>query len=80
MVTLSDKFENMLSECMLMPEDIKTVMDIAKKELPESIEWNSSADGYPVVFYSATWFSIKRIVLTWIDENCPNAFYRMMFE
>jgi hypothetical protein len=36
-------------------------------------------DGYPLPFKVTIWFVTKNEALAWIDETCPEAFFRELF-
>jgi len=42
--------------------------------------WTDHAEGNPPQLLSTLWLSTQKKALQWIDENCPQAFYRVMFE
>lgn len=44
-----------------------------------TITWDRPASEYPEPFYNVLWVMIKPIALQWIDENCPQAWFRPMF-
>jgi len=42
--------------------------------------WGEPADNYPEQLYLVLWIAVKDVALAWIDENCPRAWFRPMFE
>jgi len=42
--------------------------------------WAKRADSYPPIIYSLIWVSLRPLILSWIDVNIPQAWYRPMFE
>ena len=79
-----EKFEFILVENGMFPEQAKKVMDVAIPEINASneyqITWDRPEQEYPEVFYSSVWvIQLKVIALKWIDENIPRAWYRPMF-
>jgi hypothetical protein len=80
MTTIQQFLEDLLKENFLNPVQIIEVM-ARVKELPETktIHWNDPIDGYPLPFKVTIWFVTKNEALAWIDETCPEAFFRELF-
>jgi hypothetical protein len=87
--TTREKFEQMIYKCGVFESQAKAIMDYAIPKVDEQMEkmgiahkvdWSGRADGYPDVFYPATFqMSIKPFVVEWIDANIPQAWFRTMF-
>jgi len=41
--------------------------------------WNDDASGYPPPLLNVAWFSVKHHALGYIDETCPQAWFRPLF-
>jgi hypothetical protein len=48
------------------------------KEIPE-VNWGVPIDDYSELVHTLLFLSMCDIALEWIDENKPQAFYRMLF-
>lgn len=80
-----EKFEEMLVNNGLFPDDAKSIMEVAMPEIDKQVEnykftWDRPASEYPDVIYNVVFLSIKPIALKWIEENRPMAWFRPMFE
>jgi hypothetical protein len=42
--------------------------------------WGDEVSGYPDSVYAILWVSAKREALEYIKENCPQAWFRPMFD
>lgn len=56
------------------------IPEIDKGAMKYKIAWNSPASGYSEMFYSLWFQTVKIVALLWIDKNCPNAWFRPMFD
>ncbi len=50
-----------------------------KIQKPYHITWESPASDYPESLYGLWFITLKPIALKWIDDNIPQAWFRMMF-
>lgn len=41
--------------------------------------WSDEVDGYSPQMQAVLWLTTKRHALAWIDETCPQAWFRGMF-
>lgn len=85
MVTTRQKFEQMLFENGMFEDQAKQVMDLAIPVIDSQVEnykftWDRPAEEYPSQLYSIIFMTIKPIALKWIEDNCPMAWYKPMFE
>jgi len=73
---IAELVQNGLSE-----PDAENVMAIAIPKISEdaNVDWNGDESGYPKILYPILYESIKPIALKWIDENCHQAWFRLMF-
>ncbi len=72
-----------LIEHGMFPQDASAVIiamkaDSANKAMLE--RWQDDAANYPLQNMTIAWYSAKQHALAWIDANCPEAWYRPMFE
>ena len=84
MITVRQKFESVLVERGMFPEQAKTVMNLAITEIDSSgigqITWNRPADEYPSSIYAVLMLTVEKVALEWIDANMPMAWFRPMFD
>lgn len=83
-MTTREKFESMLVKNGMFESQAKKVMDIAIPELKElysanDITFDRPSEEYPSVLYSIIFIAIKPIALKWIEQNCPQAWFKPMF-
>ena len=82
-MTTRERFEQMLTNRGMWPEQARAVMDIAIPEIDDidsyKITWGLPAGEYPNAIYVVLFMRIKPIALEYIDDNMPNAFFRPMF-
>lgn len=80
-----ERFEKMLYDHGMFPDQAKQVMSVAVPEmdaiLPDyRITWDRPAEEYPEPFYTSGWLTVRKIAAKWIEENCPKAWFRPMFD
>ena len=66
-------FESMVEEVMpiiLNHENFKGTMDT---------RWNENVDNYPEMMKGLNFMAVKPIVLEWLEENHPEAWFKPMF-
>jgi hypothetical protein len=83
------RFEQMIFQRGVFENQAKAIMDYAIPlidaqyefdKIAHKIDWNGLAEGYPDPFYSMTFqINIKPLVVLWIEENLPQAWFRSMF-
>lgn len=61
------------------------VIELAKIRIQEcvpeySITWNSAEDHYPKAVYVLWCALLDEVALSWIEKNCPNAWFKPMFK
>ncbi len=84
-MTTRDKLKNLLIDNGMFEGDAETVLTIAIPEIEKlvpnyRITWDRPAEEYPTTMYSMWWMTTKPIALKWINENQPNAWFKVMFE
>ena len=72
---------------VLSDEDTEVLMPKLMSELKESADaigydgFSGRPDSYPHIMWVMIYSAIVRpTVLEWIDENCPKAWFRLMYE
>jgi hypothetical protein len=78
-MTIRQKFEQMLYERGLFAEQATAIMDKVV-ELPENEVMRDPVDDYPPALVNVGWMSVKRAARDYIDETCPRAWFRPLFE
>jgi len=80
--TIEQRLRKNLSEQGVFDEQIDEIMQRVKSA-PENASmaqrWNDLASDYPPTIMSLAWFSTKRHALEYIDEKCPQAWFRPLF-
>lgn len=85
-MTTKEKLESMLVGYGMFESQAKQVIELAipdiEKQSPGNykITWDQPASGYPEMIYSLWFLVVKKVALPWIDKNCPNAWFRPMFD
>lgn len=95
MKTVRAKLEQMLFEMGMFESQATKVIDLAIPEIqkmqptmageedeqPEQyqVKWESPSTDYPDGIYNLWFHKVKEVALKWIDENCPNAWFRELF-
>ena len=80
-----EKFEKMLFEMGMFEDQAKAVMELAipvcDAVIPDyKITWDRPADEYPEPFYRVVFLSVKPVAKKYIEDNCPMAWFKPMFE
>jgi hypothetical protein len=82
-MTFKDKAQQMLTECGMFDNQADAVIErvIAAPE-NEAMRgrWNDDTEGYPPVMFNVLWLTVKRHALEYIEETCPQAWFKPMFE
>jgi hypothetical protein len=42
--------------------------------------WNDRVEDYPSLMVNLLWMAVKRVALAWINENCPQAWFKPLFD
>jgi hypothetical protein len=85
-MTSREKLEDMLLKRGLSPKDAKKVVENSIPEIDSlnygyRITWDRPYEEYPEIIYSLFFNSIvKKTALEYIKENCPQVWFRPMFE
>lgn len=80
MTTLENQTQLLFNMGLFQPQ-AEAIMKVAVEELNESVNvnWNDDITGYPPAIQGMIHLAIKPIALNWIEENCPNAWFKEMF-
>jgi len=80
-MTIEAKMRSMLEERCMFPQDAATVLESVKRETADMKgRWNDDITGYLIQMGAVLYVIVRRAALAWIDQNCPNAWYRSMFD
>lgn len=82
-MTFIEKFKKMLTERGMFESQAEKVMArVVTDKATESMEgrWNDDADGYPPQMIAILWMSVRRNAVEFIDDHCPAAWFRPVFE
>ena len=84
-MTVAEKIVDNLVKMGLSDGEAKEVFVLAKPELDGTISnynitWDRPHDEYSDVLYAIWMMSIKEIGLQWIEDNCPQAWFKPMFQ
>ncbi len=83
-MTLREKMLRTLQNRGLSQEDAEVVLKqyeetgLAAKTLEG--RWDDDITGYDLSLLSSIWINVKHTAKIWIDEHCPEAWFRTMFE
>ncbi len=82
-MTVKEKGLARLYECGLFQDQAEAIMELviadpANKSMKE--RWNDAIEDYPQALWNVLWLSIKRVTRKYIEEHCPEAWFRSMFE
>lgn len=82
-MTIEQELYRRIFECGVFDKDVAAIIERVKAS-PENeamiTRWNDDVDDYPSAMISIAWLSAKRHALEYIDENCPQAWFRGAFE
>jgi hypothetical protein len=82
-MTFRDKAKQMLTERGMFDNQAEAVMDrviAAPENKAMQGRWNDDTSGYPPPMVNVLWFTVKRHALEYIEETCPEAWFKPMFE
>ena len=83
-MTTREKFEQILINKGMFESQAKQVMDLAIPEIDGNqdykMTWNRNYTEYPDSLYAVLLMTIYPIALKWIEDNCPNAWFKSKFE
>ncbi len=81
-MTFEIKIKEYLEDNGMFPENSKAVfeaMKSTKENEAMSQRWYDDPSDYPSIILRLAIISARHYALIWIDENCPDAWYRPLF-
>lgn len=75
----------MLYDRGMFPDQAQQVMSLAMPEMDNLLQdyhitWDRPAEEYPDPVYNIGWITVKKVAAKWIEENCPDAWFKPMFD
>lgn len=73
--------ELLYSNGMFREDAEKVVQNVIAHPSNEAMQgrWDDDIAGYPPQMLNVLWFTVKSFAVEWIDENCPQAWFRPLF-
>lgn len=86
-MTTKEKLINMLINMGMFPKQAEEVFSLAKYPVMlggheigyENITWDRDSNEYPEVMYNIWMLEIKKVAILYIEEYCPQAWFKAMF-
>jgi len=83
-LTTRQRFEKMLIERGMLYDQAHAVMDKAIPIIDEQsgdyeVTWERPSTEYPDAVYNVMFLTVKPIALEYIEQVCPNAWFKGMF-
>ena len=80
-VTILDELKSSLLRNGIQPKDLEGIVELIKvdEKVKRDINLDAFVDSVGLLTVVHFYYSIQPIVLGWIDENAPDAYYRSMF-
>lgn len=81
-MTVREWAENFCVERGMFEDQAEAVVDRAiEDKVNESMShrWDDSIDAYPKTMLAVLTFAVRGAAVAWIEENCPQAWYKPMF-
>jgi len=79
--TFKDHVLHYLVTSGMWADQAEAVFDLYEVDMPEMNGiWNDNVAGYPPQMIAVTLLGLDRIAYKYVKENCPNAWYKPMFE
>lgn len=81
-MTIEEKLVDMLyNHGLFKHQAVEIIERVKADEVNKSMmgRWQDQMDGYPSQLLAGLWLSVEDHALQWIDENCPQAWYRPIF-
>jgi hypothetical protein len=83
-MTFYEFFEDKLYNCGMFKDQCKEVLKLAMEDnvLNDTMDnrWNDKISDYPEFLLAIIWLSIKDAALKYIEENCPEAWFKPIFQ
>lgn len=78
-MTIEEKIKELLEAHGMWADGLEYTLRAMKEDkVLEEMQhrWNDLVDDYPKPMIAVIWLSVRQIALAWVDEHCPQAFYR----
>lgn len=83
-MTIEDRLTAELTSRGMWPKDTTALMQQLKADAANETSpfytmhhrWHDDVEAYPKAILGLCWLELQRRALSWIDDNCPKAFYR----
>lgn len=82
-MTFKERVIELLYKRGMFQDQAEEVLELAMADPANEAmkdRWNDHIEGYPPQTLTVLWFSVKRVALDYIIKNCPQAWFRPMFE
>ena len=82
-MNIQETIKQRLFECGLFPEQAEEIFQAVKnsdENQSMATRWNDKPADYPPIVFNLVWHFTKQHALEWIDDNCPEAWNRSLFE
>lgn len=82
MATIREYFEEKLQSMGMFENQAKGVMDSVVSTQGSVMigRWSDDVNDYPPVMTNILWLEVEVAALDYIDTNCPQAWFRPMFD
>lgn len=82
-MTIRETLEERLVNSGLWPDEAKSVVEAMIKDDADNDQlmvhrWGESVDNYPKPLMSVLWLTAKQRAISWIDENKPQHFAKLI--
>ncbi len=83
-MTIEDRLVAELTSRGMWPREARVLMEQLERDSADETSplhtmhhrWDDDVEAYPKAILALSWLELQRRALSWIDENCPKAFYR----
>lgn len=82
-MTFEQKLRNDLFSLGMPEDDVAAVIEKVKTDemnITMKNRWNDKVDNYPPAIYSMLFRVSKEAALEWVNENCPQAWFKAALE
>lgn len=81
-MTINERLISYMEERGLFTDQAEIILDRFKNlESSKALDgrWNDTETGYPEALMTSIIVSLNHVVIEWINEHCPKAWYRELF-
>lgn len=82
-MTFRDKAKEILKARGMSENQAEAVMERVEAAPENDVmrgRWNDHVEGYPPQMFNVLGYTVRRHALEYIEENCPAAWFKSMFE